>query len=230
MTFESDLIPGKLIKRWKRFLSEIELETGEIVRAHCPNSGRMTQCMETGAPVLIRFVDDPKRKLKYTWELVHTGSHWVCINTMRANQVIKEALINKALPEFAKYAKIQPEYKVGKSRIDFFLENDDEKCFIEVKSVSYIEGDQCCFPDAPTSRGLKHLHELMELKKEGHRAVMLFLTMSDQPKYFKPATHVDPAYAQALKDAALAGVEILVYTCHSSAESMTLASKIPYSL
>ena len=230
MKFESPLIAGKLVRRWNRFLSEVELENGEVVRAHCPNSGRMTTCNIPGAPVLIRFVDDPKRKLKYTWEHIHTGTHWVCINTNRANQVVKESLTQKLIPEFAHYAKVRPEFKVGKSRIDFLLENEDEKCFIEVKSVSYIEGEKCCFPDAVTSRGLKHLHELIELKQEGHRAAMLFLTMSDQPKSFSPADHVDPEYCKALRDAKKAGVEILVYTCKSSEEEMILGEPIKVTL
>jgi len=230
MKFESSLIRGKLIRRWNRFLSEVELENGEIVKAHCPNSGRMTTCNIPGAPVLIRFVDDPKRKLKYTWELINTGSHWVCINTGRANQVAKEALEQKNIPEFAEFSNVRPEFKIGKSRIDFLLENEVNKCFIEVKSVSYIEKQKCCFPDAITSRGLKHLNELIELKQQGHRAAMLYLVMSDEPKSFKPADHVDPDYGQALRVAHQTGVEIYVYTCLTTEQGMTLARPIPFNL
>ena len=102
--------------------------------------------------------------------MINTGHNWVCINTGRANQVAKEALEQKLIPHFANFTNVRPEFKVGNSRIDFLLENQDDKCFIEVKSVSYIEGDKCCFPDAVTSRGLKHLNELVDLKKQGHRA------------------------------------------------------------
>jgi sugar fermentation stimulation protein A len=228
MKFESPLIEGKLVRRWNRFLSEIELENGEIVRAHCANSGRMTTCNTSGAPVLIRFVDDPKRKLKYTWEYIHTGKHWVCINTSRANQVVKEALLSQSIPEFSEFSQVRPEFKVGNSRIDFLLENESEKCFIEVKSVSYIEGDKCCFPDAVTARGLKHLNELMELKEQGHRTAMLYLVMSDEPNSFSSADHVDPAYGKALRQAHDSGVEILIYTCKTSSEQMILHRSIPY--
>ena len=230
MKFESKLIEGKLVRRWNRFLSEVELYNGEIIRAHCPNSGRMTTCNMPGAPVLVRFVDDPKRKLKYTWEMIHTGKHWVCINTGRANQVTKEALKQKLIPEFAEFANVRPEFKIGKSRIDFLLENDNEKCFIEVKSVSYIEQDECCFPDAVTTRGLKHLNELIELKEQGHRAAMLYLVMSDEPKSFSPADHVDPDYGQALREAHKKGVEIYVYTCKTTAEEMLINRQIPFHL
>ncbi|MDD7986649.1 DNA/RNA nuclease SfsA [Lentisphaera marina] len=230
MNFESPLIAGKLIRRWNRFLSEIELENGDIVRAHCANSGRMTTCCTPGSDVLIRFVDDPKRKLKYTWEYIHTGSHWVCINTSRANQVVKEALINQSIAEFSDFPKVRPEFKIGQSRIDFLVENKDQKCFIEVKSVSYIEGEKCCFPDAVTTRGLKHLNELMEIKKQGDRAAMLYLVMSDEPQSFSPADHVDPEYGKALRKAQKAGVEIYVYTCITSELAIKLGKSIPYSL
>ena len=219
-----ELVKGKLIKRYKRFLADIELENGSIITAHCPNSGRMTQCQSKNWPVLLSYHNSPKRRLKYTWELVHNGTCWICINTHRANEIAYEALINGKIPDLNGYEKIERERKYGKSsRIDLLLSKQNECCYVEVKSVTLLNDDgYYCFPDAPTERGRKHLDELIEMKKQGHRAVMLFIIMRSDGKGFKPATHIDPEYATKLNTAADFGVEIIHKTCSISTKSVNI--------
>ena len=212
MNFSDKLIPGKLIKRYKRFLADVELKDGTIVTAHCPNSGRMTLCQGEGWDVLLSPANNPKRKLQYTWELVHNGVCWICVNTQRANEVAFEAVSQGQIPELCGYENIDREKKYGKnSRIDILLSNDKELCYVEVKSVTLTDEGKYTFPDAPTERGRKHLDELVDMKKEGHRAVMLFIVMRSDAKGFEPAAHIDPKYATKLKEAKKAGVEVLVY-------------------
>ena len=230
MTFEKPLIEARLIKRYKRFLSDIELPSGEIITAHCPNSGRMTNCNLESSPVLIRHVDDAKRKLKYTWELIFAQDRWICINTGRANQVVGEALRAGLIPELSHFDQVQAEFKYGNSRIDFMLANESEKCLVEVKSVSLINGTQASFPDAPTARGLKHLNELAQAKSEGWKTYMLYLIMCDGVEHFSPASDIDPAYAKRLKEVKQAGVQVLVYDTKTNAQGMTFGKPIKYSL
>lgn len=212
MKFNQKLIPGKLIKRYKRFLADVELADGTVVTAHCPNSGRMTLCQGPGWDVLLSPANTPKRKLQYTWELVHNGQCWICVNTQRANEVAFEAVSNNKIIELSTYELIEREKKYGRnSRIDLLLSKPNELCYVEVKSVTLTNNGKFTFPDAPTARGRKHLEELMEMKKLGHRAVMLFIVMRSDGKGFEAAAHIDPEYAQMLKEAKKAGVEILVY-------------------
>lgn len=230
MIFETPLISGTLIKRYKRFLADIQLDSGEIITAHCPNSGRMTNCGEEGSPVLIRHVDDPKRKLKYTWELVQAQGRWVCINTVRANQVAGEALRAGLISDLAHFTEVQAEFKHGASRIDFRLANETEKCLVEVKSVSLINGTKASFPDAPTARGLKHLNELAQAKEDGWRTVMLYIIMCDGVTHFSPAKEVDPAYAKRLAEVHDLGVEILVYDTKLNEISIEINEPVSWSL
>lgn len=212
MNFTDKLIPGKLIKRYKRFLADVELEDGTLVTAHCPNSGRMTLCQGEGWKVLLSPANNPKRKLQFTWELVHNGTCWICVNTQRANEVAFEAISQNRITELSGYENIEREKKYGKnSRIDILLSNKNEICYVEVKSVTLTHEGKYTFPDAPTERGRKHLDELADMKKEGQRAVMLFLVMRSDGEGFEPASHIDPKYAEKLKDAENAGVEVLVY-------------------
>ena len=226
MQFPEKLIPGTLIKRYKRFLADVELSDGSIVTAHCPNSGRMTQCQEEGWKVLLSPANNPNRKLKYTWELVHNGQCWICVNTQRANEVSFEAVTGNQIPELSGYEKIEREKKYGeKSRIDILLSNDDELCYVEVKSVTLTNEGKYTFPDAPTERGQKHLDELMEMEKQGHRAVMLFILMRSDAQKFEAAKHIDPVYAEKLADAKNAGVEVLVYNTTIVESSIVIGSR-----
>ena len=213
MKFPSKLISGKLIKRYKRFLADVELANGELVTAHCPNSGRMTKCQGEGWPVLLSYHgENAKRKLKYTWELVHNGECWICVNTQRANEVAYEAVCEGQISELANYDLVEREKKYAeRSRIDLLLRRGDEKCYVEVKSVSLTEDGRYVFPDAPTERGRKHLDDLLKMKNEGHRAVMLFVLMRSDGSGFSPAAQIDAKYAEKLKAVHQSGVEVLVY-------------------
>ena len=217
------LISGKIIKRYKRFLADVELESGEVVTAHCPNSGRMTTCWEEGWPVLLSFHDNPKRKLKYTWELAHNGETWICVNTHRANALVEEAINAGVIKELRGYDSIRREVKYAeKSRIDLLLEKEGETCYVEVKTSTLMREGKNEFPDAVTSRGLKHVHDLMEMKKQGHRAVLLFVVMREDGQGFDVAADIDPAYAEAYYEAIKQGLEILVYRTVINENSISL--------
>jgi sugar fermentation stimulation protein A len=211
MKFETKLVKGKLIKRYKRFLSDIELENGSIVVAHCTNSGSMKSCIEEGAPVYLSPAKDPNRKTKFTWEMIYINNHWVGINTNYPNQIVYEAIVNKQIPNLSHYDEVTREVKFEDSRFDVFAKNENEQCFIEVKNVTLKEGNQALFPDAVTTRGQKHMKTLMSVKKQGIRAVMFYIIQRMDIETFSPAKDIDPEYAKTLKEAFDNGVEIMVY-------------------
>lgn len=227
MKFSKPLISGKLIKRYKRFLAEVHLDNGDIITAHCTNSGSMKSCLAVDAPVFLSPVDDPKRKTKFTWEMIEIDGKWVGINTGNPNILAFEAISQGLIPELKGYDFVKREVKFGDSRFDVMAENSKETCFVEVKNVTYKVGDYALFPDAVTTRGLKHLHTLMEVKKAGHRAVMLYIIQRQDVKFFAPAKEIDPNYANGLNEAMAAGVEVLVYQALVSPESIILNNKIP---
>lgn len=221
------LIKGNLIKRYKRFLADIRLENGEIITAHVPNSGAMTSCIEPDCEVFISFHDNPKRKLKYTLELTKMGENLICTNTFYANKIVLEALQKGNIEELLGYESMKPEQKYGKnSRIDILLENENEKCYVEIKSVTLKVDDSLAFPDAVTSRGKKHLDELMQMKKQGHRAVMLFLANREDSGLFRIANEIDSTYDKSLKEAMKNGVEVLVYQSKIDLEEIVLDKKL----
>jgi sugar fermentation stimulation protein A len=218
------LYEGKLIKRYKRFLADVELNNGEIITAHVPNSGAMTSTIEAGCKVWVSHHDNPKRKLAYTLELSDVGSGFVCVNTNWANKIAIEAIQNGAIKELNGYESLKPEQRYGKnSRIDILLENDEQKCYVEVKSVTLRFEDTFAFPDAVTTRGTKHLHELIEMKQAGHRAVMLYAICRSETLPFRIAHEIDANYAKAFKEAKNAGVEILAYQAKIDTSSIVLS-------
>ena len=230
MKFEKPTQFGTLIKRYKRFLADIRLETGEVITAHCANSGSMKTCAEAGWSVMVSDSQNPKRKLKYTWELVHNSKCWIGINTQIPNILAKNAITEGKIPELSGYSKISMEQKYSlNSRIDLLLENEDKKCFVEVKNVTLVENDVYLFPDAVTERGLKHLGDLLEMKKSGHRAVMFYIIQRSDGKIFKPSGDIDPKYAKKLEDVYNQGVEILPYVANVSPEEITISKKIDFS-
>jgi sugar fermentation stimulation protein A len=223
--FEQPLRAGRLIKRYKRFMADVELDDGEVVTAHCPNSGSMATCKDPGQPVRLLYVDSPKRKLKYTWELYHSGQGWVGINTQRPNALVAEAIEAGEVPELRGYGKLRREVKYGQnSRVDILLEEEGEApCFVEVKNCTLLAPDgRIRFPDAVTERGRKHLDELIQTVQEGNRAVMFFLVNREDGDGFGPADHIDPAYGRRLREAAEAGVELLAYRTRIGEEAMSL--------
>lgn len=210
------LIPGRLLKRYKRFLADIELETGEVITAHCPNTGPMTGICESGSLVQVSQSDNPRRKLAYTWEMIQLGSTWVGTNTAIPNRVIKLALQQKLLPELApRYTSVKNEVtygKDGKSRIDFLLtqEADHPAIYVEVKSVTLSNADLALFPDTVTTRGQKHLRELTALIPDA-QAVMLYFINRGDCDTFAPSDSCDPLYGELLRQGVAQGVEVLPY-------------------
>ncbi len=209
MKFENKLITGKLIRRYKRFLTDVELEDGTIVVAHCTNSGSMKTCVEEGAPVYLSPAKDPKRKTKFTWEMIFINGSWIGINTMIPNKLAYDAIKNGGIKKLSGYTSVKREVKFGDSRFDIFAENETERCFVEVKNVTMKVGDSALFPDAVTTRGRKHLETLIEVKKQGMRAVMLYVIQRMDVKVFGPAEDIDPEYAKSLRKAIKHGVEVI---------------------
>ncbi|MDJ0901138.1 MAG: DNA/RNA nuclease SfsA [Xenococcus sp. MO_188.B8] len=211
------LLSGKLIKRYKRFLADIELETGKIVTAHCPNTGPMTGVCIPGNLVQISPSNNPKRKLAYTWEMIKINHTWVGVNTGLPNKVIKIALEQKLFPELAPYYnKVRSEVPYGrdqKSRVDFLLTGNDNQLpiYLEVKNVTLTQEKTALFPDTVTTRGQKHLKELMALIPDA-KAVMLYFINRDDCSSFAPGDNFDPQYGILLREAVAAGVEVLPYS------------------
>lgn len=216
MQFEPALEEGRLIKRYKRFFADIECADGSLLTAHCANTGSMKNCMAEGARVWFSRNDDPKRKLKATWELVETPhKRLACINTGRANRLVEEALFAGVIRELAGFSQLRREVKYGEenSRADFCLLFAEQPVFVEVKSVTlgFADSDIAAFPDAVTTRGAKHLRELTALVTKGQRAVLIYCVNLTGISAVRAAQEIDPDYAVALTEAKAAGVEVLAY-------------------
>lgn len=230
MKFDTPLVKGKLIKRYKRFLADIELENGNVVVAHCTNSGSMKSCIEEGAPVYLSQAKDPNRKTKFTWEIIFINNDWVGINTGVPNKLAFEYIKENKIPKLSNYKIVKREVKFGDSRFDVYCENENEKCFVEVKNVTMKEGNQALFPDAVTTRGQKHLNTLVEVKKQGMRAVMLYIIQRSDVVGFGPAKEIDPDYAKAMKIASENGVELIAYQAKVSPTEIILDKELPINL
>jgi sugar fermentation stimulation protein A len=204
-----------LIKRYKRFLADVILKDGTTTTIHVANTGAMTGCATPGDTIYYSTSDNLKRKYPFSWELSFTqNNHWICVNTIRANQLIEEALKNQKISPLKNFTSLKREVKYGneKSKIDFFLIDDQkQETFIEVKSVTLLENDQGYFPDAKTERGQKHLRELMEMVEQGKRAVLIFAVLHSGISSVKAAAHIDTKYAQLLTLAKQKGVEVIAY-------------------
>ncbi len=207
--YPQPLVPGKLVKRYKRFLADIVLEDGSQVTAHCTNSGSMKSCLEEGAPVLLSPVSDPKRKTRFTWEMIEIDGRWVGINTSIPNQLAAAGMAQNAIPGLEGYSQIRREVKYKDSRFDIHAIKNGQPCFVEVKNVTLNQEGVAMFPDAITTRGQKHLDTLAEVCREGMRAVMLYVIQRTDVNTFAPASHIDPVYAQKLTAAMEAGVEVI---------------------
>lgn len=230
MQFTPPLQSAILIKRYKRFLADVVTPDGRELTLHCPNTGAMTGCATPGDTVWYSTSDNPKRKYAHTWELTQTQrGAIICVNTLRANILAKEAILAGSIVELSGYNTLKTEVKYGeeKSRIDIMLQaKERQNCYIEVKSVTLAENESGYFPDAVTERGQKHLRELMSVAAAGDRAVILFAVLHSAIDRFSPAHHIDARYAQLLIEAQTKGVEILVYKAELSTEMMTLNKPI----
>jgi len=230
MQFKAPLLPGRLQRRYKRFLSDIELDSGETVKAHCPNPGSMLGLKQPGSRVWVSQSDNPKRKLKYTFELIHADDTMIGINTGYPNGIVQEAVLDGTITELAGYQTLKREVKYGRnSRIDMLLDDPAKgKCYVEVKNVHLRRRpDLMEFPDCVTSRGAKHLAELSDMVVAGHRAVMVFLIQRDDGKAFSLARDLDPAYGAAFDKAVAAGVEMLAYSCRISETEIRAYRPVP---
>lgn len=230
MKFPIELIPGKLVKRYKRFLADVKLEDDSVITAHCTNSGSMKSCLEEGAPVYLSPVNDPKRKTKFTWEMIFMNNGWIGINTMIPNKLAYEATKDGSIEKLSYYTKVQREVTFGDSRFDIYAENSHEKCFLEVKNVTMKEDRFARFPDAVTSRGKKHLETLIEVKKQGIRAVMLYIIQRMDVEIFGPAWDIDPEYSKTLIRAFENGVEIIPIVAEVSPTEIKLLKEIEFDL
>ena len=209
MKFSPALQPATLIQRYKRFLADVITPEGETLTLHCPNTGAMTGCATPGDTVWYSTSENTKRKYPHTWEITQTqNGAFICVNTQRANQLAKEAILSETIPALTGYSSLKS----------------------EVKSVTLAEKEYGYFPDAVTLRGQKHLRELMGVVAAGDRAVLLFTVLHSAIEYFAPAHHIDAQYAQLLAEAHKRGVEILAYKAELSANNITLRSPLPVTL
>ncbi len=229
------LVTGRLIRRYKRFLADVQVDSGEVVVAHCANPGSMMGLGGEGARVWLAFVDDPGRKLRYSWKLVEIDFGWkgpqlVSIDTTHPNRLAEEAIAGGKIPELAGYDRIQREVRYGEnSRIDLMLTGEGRPVtYVEVKNVHLMRRPGLVeFPDSVTSRGAKHLRELGDMVEQGHRAVMLFVVQMDGEQ-FTLARDIDPAYGAAFDLAMARGVEALVYVCRLSTTGIVIDRRIPF--
>lgn len=226
MQLPHPLYPGRLVRRYQRFLADIQLDSGGVITAHTPNTGSMLQCAVPGHRVLVSANDDPKRKLKFTLELIRVGDHWVDTHTQRSNRLVEEALQQGVIEEFFGYSSLR-EYSIGESRIDFLLQQGEQKVLLEVKNVTLCDNGTAKFPDAITLRGQKHLRELSSALNQGYRSVIFFLVQRGEAKCFSPADEIDPAYGQLLREVVAAGVEPLAYRTLTTPTENRLAVRIP---
>lgn len=219
MRFPNPLIHGKLRQRYKRFLSDIELDDGRVVTAHCANPGSMLGLKEPGSDVWISPAQNPKRKLRYSWELIAVDDGLVGINTAHPNGIVEEAIRDGVITELAGYRTLRREVKYGEnSRIDILLQEEGKPdCYVEVKNVTLMRKPGLAeFPDSVTARGAKHLLELSNMVQQGHRAVMVYLIQRTDCSRFAIAGDIDPNYDAALTAALAADVETICYSCQIS--------------
>ncbi len=230
MKFNQSLTHGKLVKRYKRFMADIILDDGTLVTAHCTNSGSMKSCLEPGAEVYLSKSSNPNRKLPYTWEMIKINEGWVGINTANPNTIAREILTENWINELPRFSLVKNEVKFDDSRFDLYAESDTEKWFFEVKNVTLKDGNFARFPDAVTTRGLKHLNTLVKAGKQGYRVVMLYIVQRIDVDAFAPAWDIDPEYSKGLVCAMKNGVKVYAIQVKVTPESIEPLRQLPYTL
>lgn len=232
MEFEP-LQEATLLRRYKRFLADVEFPSGDVITVHCPNTGAMTGCAEPGSRVWLSVSTSKTRKYAHTWELVETAEGLACIHSARANKVVREAFASGLIPGFECYPDIQTEVRYGQSsRIDLLLQGADSKVLVEVKSVTLCTAPGYgLFPDAVSERGRKHLLELQAARADKNtRAVMFFCAFHNGIRSVSTAGHIDPRYRSALQQAQAAGVEMLAWRAEVSPRCMDLVAPLPFTV
>jgi sugar fermentation stimulation protein A len=231
MKFAAPLSEGRLIKRYKRFLADVELSDGQLITAHCPNTGSMLGVCAPGSRVWLSHSSSATRKYAYTWELVEVGATLVGINTVLPNRLVEEAIASRRITALKGYHHIKREVRYGNeaSRIDLLLTNTAGKeCYVEVKNVTAAVNDGVAlFPDAVSERGSKHLRELMHMVQQGHRAVLVFCVQRTDVHEVRPADVIDPVYGRTLREALAGGVEVLAYKATLSCSEISLDRRVP---
>lgn len=232
MIFAPRLKPATLIKRYKRFLADAITPEGETFTLHCANTGAMTGCATPGDTIWYSTSDNAKRKYARSWELTYTQQgDWICVNTLRANTIVREAIEQGSINELSGYSHITGEVKYGgeNSRIDLLLQSENRPyCYTEVKSVTLLQYQYGYFPDAVTLRGQKHLRELRNVAENGQRAVLFFAVLHSGIEHVAPASHIDSQYATLLRQVQQSGVEILCYKAKLSPDGISLCDKLPF--
>lgn len=213
MKFEEKVREAKFLKRYKRFFADVHLDGGVVV-AHVPNTGSLKTCLFEGADCVVTESSNPERKLKATLQFLKTPTSWVGVNTALPNFLVHEAWQNRAIEAWREFSEAQREHKLSKeTRLDLLLSEGPRKHYVEIKNVTLADGETALFPDAETTRGQKHLKELMALKASGHGAEIVFVVQRQDCTRFAPADHIDPEYGRLLRQAHEAGVTVSVYAC-----------------
>ena len=230
MKFAAPLVEGRLVKRYKRFLADVELEGGGAITAACPNTGSMMGCCEPGSRVWLSESDSPTRKYRHTWEIVESARELVGINPGLPNRLVREAIETGVIAGLSGYGSIRPEVAFGeeRSRIDLLLEDAARPaCYVEVKNVTAaVTGRVALFPDAVSERGAKHLRELMRLKGQGLRAVLVFCVQRGDVDEVRPADAIDPVYGRTLREAIAAGVEVMAWRAKVSTRDIAIDARL----
>ena len=229
MKFKERLLQGTLIKRYKRFFVDIKYQN-KTITAHCPNSGSMMGLLKEGNSAWFSESNNPKRKLKYTLQILSINKKLVGVNTHLSNKIVLEALEKKKIKKLTKFSEIKSESKFSdNTRFDFLISNNKAKCYLEVKNVTLVRGNDIAeFPDAITARGKKHLEELMVAKKKGYESYILYLIQREGCKSFKIASDIDVEYKNAFNAALKHGVKILCYDCKINNEEIRINNQISY--
>lgn len=228
LEFDQPLVPGRLIRRYKRFLADVRLADGSRVTAHCPNSGSMLTCLEEDAPVYLSRAANPARRTPFTWEMIYINQGWVGVNTMAPNFLVARAAEERALAIFAGARAVHREVKVGPhTRLDMVVERAKGPLYVEVKNVTMVRGGVARFPDSVTTRGAKHFGTLMELKAQGADAAMLYVVQRGDAASMGPATDIDPTYAELFHQARAAGVELVAVRAEVSPTGIRLVRRLP---
>jgi sugar fermentation stimulation protein A len=237
MEFTQTLLEGRLLRRYQRFLADVELPDGSRVTAHCPNTGSMMGCALAGSRVWLSTSDNPARKYRHTWELVESDGTLVGIHTGRSNHLVLEAVTSGRLAGLAGYTSLRTEVPYGgvdgrRSRIDLLLAAPDRPpCFVEVKNVTAAVADGIgYFPDAVTARGAKHVDEMAAEVAAGNRAVLVFCVQRDDVRAVRPADHIDPEYGRRLRSAVAAGVEVVAWGAEVRTTGIRLVRQLPVEL